>query len=84
MKLHAEGEKPTEGAGRKRHWSIPPWTKAYALSTVGICAFFALALDCADAATCSAGRFQTAAIIGITAAALFVLFMIERYFRSEK
>ena len=68
----------------RREWSWPRWTLTYLIVSVVISAFFGLALDCADAATCTKGRLLTGVYVGASLLALYVLILIERYIRSGR
>lgn len=66
----------------RRKWSWPKWTFKYAVASIAVSAFFGMALDCADTATCSTGRLHTGLTIAGSLLILYVLIVVERHLRS--
>jgi hypothetical protein len=67
-----------------RKWSWPKWTFKYVVASLAVSAFFGLALDCADAATCSTGRLLTGLTVAGSLLILYLLILVERYLRSGR
>lgn len=67
----------------KRQWSWPKWTLKYSVGALAVSAFFGLALYCADAATCTTGRLPSGPMVAGSFLILYLLIVLERYFRAE-
>ena len=68
----------------RRVWSWPRWTLKYVMASIAVSAFFSMALDCADAATCTKGRLHTGLAVAAALLVLYLLIVIERYLRSSR